>query len=337
VPMAIKIGFTYDLKDDHRLADGMPEDALAELDKEETVAEIEEAIRSGGFLVERIGSARRLLERLPGLDVDIVFNTCEGVGTRNRESEVPVILDLYGVPYVGSDGLTLGVTLDKVMAKKAFVADGVPTPRYFLADAKTDLSNHSAMKFPFIVKPRHEGSSKGISEESIVTDKKQLKVQVDRVSRSYRQPALVEEFVAGSEFTVLVIGNDRPQALAPVQIEILGKLDLGNLVYTSRRLSNTDIRYICPSPISKSLDRELRDTAVRAYQAVDCRDFGRVDFRVDRKGNIFTLEVNPLPALSTEDVFSLIAQAEGMTHEQLIVRIVEIALARCGIKKGRGK
>jgi D-alanine-D-alanine ligase len=250
--MAIKVGFTYDLKEDHELKPGMPEDALAEFDKEEMIAEVCKAIESGGFEVVRIGHARRLLERLPHPGVDIVFNLCEGLNTRNRESEVPVILDLYGVPCVGSDGLTLGMTLDKAMAKKAFIADGVPTPRYFLADEKTDLSNHEAMKFPFIVKTRYEGSSKGISEESIVMDKKPLKVQVNRVSRSYRQPALVEEFVAGSEFTVLVIGNSRPQALAPVQIEILGKLDLGNLVYTSRRLSNTDIRYLSSQDIKVS-------------------------------------------------------------------------------------
>ena len=326
--MSCTIGFTYDLKSDHPEQAPGPEDALAEFDVEETVELVARALASGGHRVERIGNVRRLLERLPGLDVDIVFNICEGLGHRSREAEVPMILELFGVPYVGSDGLTLSLTLDKVMAKKAFVADGVPTPRSFLANGKFSLSDLDGMKFPVIVKPCYEGSSKGISDDSVVREKKDLKAQIAEVNRVYRQPAIVEEFIRGSEFTVLVIGNDEPEALEPVQVQIAGLLDLGDLTYTWRRLTSTDIAYICPAKVPAGFRRKLRGMAVAAYRAVDCRDFGRVDFRVDGKGRPYVLEVNPLPSLSDEDVFPLIAKAHGWTFEELLLKVVDIARKR---------
>ncbi len=326
--MGKRIGFTYDLQEDHRARKNLPDDAYAEFDREETIAIVCRAVESGGHKVVRIGHAKNLIRRVGNLDVDIVFNICEGSISRNRESEVPVLLDLYRIPFVGSDGLTLGLTLDKVMAKKAFIADGVPTPRYFIADKEKDISRLGTMKFPLIVKPRHEGSSKGISDDSIVHNKKELKKQISAVVRLYHQSALVEEFVKGGEFTVLVIGNKAPVALPPVQISIAGNLEAGDLVYTSRRLTGTEIEYICPPKISKSLDKKMRDIAIKAYKSVDCRDFGRVDFRVDEKGRPYVLEINPLPSLSTEDVFPLIARASRMGYEELILKIIDFALKR---------
>jgi D-alanine-D-alanine ligase len=329
--MGCTIGFTYDLKSDHPSRTGDPEDALAELDVEETIDGVAGILASGGHRVVRIGNVRNLLQRLPDLGVDIVFNICEGVGHRNREAEVPILLDLYGIPYVGSDGLTLSLTLDKVMAKKVFVADGVPTPRFFLANGKFSPRDLDGMKLPVIVKPCYEGSSKGISDDSVVRRKKDLASRVDAVKALYRQPAVVEEFIRGSEFTVLVIGNEEPRALEPVQIQIGGALDLGDLLYTWRRLMSTDIEYVCPARIPKALKRKICAMAEAAYASVGCRDFGRVDFRVDEAGRPYVLEVNPLPSLSDEDVFPLIAKAHGRTFQELVLQIVDIALKRHGI------
>jgi len=333
----MKIGFTYDLKSDYRRSSSSPQDALAEFDHKVTIKRVVKAIESAGHKVVAIGNVRNLLKKLPRLDVDIVFNLCEGAGDRNRESEVPIILDIYGIPYVGSDGLSLGVTLDKVVAKKSFLADGVPTPKYFVVDHLNGAFHYHSMKFPFIVKPRHEGSSKGISDDSICLDEQALRRQVKKITEVYRQSALVEEFIDGSEFTVLVIGNENPVALTPVQIGICGELELGRLIYTSRRVTNTDIRYICPPVVSKSLDRRMREVACNAYRAVECRDFGRVDIRVDAAGKPYVLEINPLPSLSVEDVFPLIAEAEGMTYDGLIAKIIDIGLERNGIIKKRRK
>ncbi len=327
----MRVGFTYDLKSDHIKNDNLVNDALAELDVEETIDDIARVIESGGHKVVRIGHVRNLLKHLPDVGADIIINICEGLVGRNRESEVPILLDIFRLPYVGSDGLTLGLTLDKVLAKKAFIAEGIPTPKYFVADADSKNLKTGGLKFPMIVKPRHEGSSKGISEDSVVRDKKALMKQIEYIINAYGQPALVEEFISGQEFTVLVIGNKKPQALTPVHISILGKLDIGDLIYTSRRLEGTDIQYICPPKISKKLDRKLRELAIKAYKSVDCRDFARVDFRVDKKLRPYVLEINPLPSLSVEDVFPLIAKAEGMTFEELILKVIDIARQRCGL------
>lgn len=333
----MRIGFTYDLKSDHRRLSGSPQDALAEFDHKVTINRVVKAIENAGHQVVRIGNVRNLLKKLPHLGVDIVFNLCEGEGDRNRESEVPVILDIYRIPYVGSDGLSLGISLDKVIAKKSFQADGVPTPKYFVVDHLNGMLCYDSFEFPLIVKPRHEGSSKGISDDSLCCDEQALRRQIKMITQVYRQSALVEEFIDGSEFTVLVLGNENPVALTPVQIGICGKLELGRLIYTSRRVTNTDIRYICPPVISKSLDRRMREAACSAYRAVECRDFGRVDIRVDASGKPYVLEINPLPSLSVEDVFPLIAEAEGMTYDALIAKIIDIGLARHGIIKKRRK
>ncbi|MFA5039434.1 MAG: ATP-grasp domain-containing protein [Candidatus Omnitrophota bacterium] len=319
------------MKSDHAPVQGLPADFYAELDREETIDEVTAALESAGHKVVRIGNARKLLERIQDVGaMDIVLNICEGIGNRNRESQVPAILDLYGIPYVGSDALTLGLSLDKALAKKIFLADGVLTPRFFVADAGTDFGNLDSMKFPFFVKPVHEGSSKGISDKSIVSDTTALKQQVEEILRLYKQPALVEEFIRGGEFTVLVIGNEKPWALAPVQIQIAGNLEAGNLVYTSRRLEGDDIVYVCPPKISPDLDKKLRDLAVKAYRSMGCLDFGRVDFRVDERGCPFVLEVNPLPAVTISDVFPLAAEAEGISYNDLMVRIIDEALKRTG-------
>ncbi|HQP91630.1 MAG TPA: ATP-grasp domain-containing protein [Candidatus Omnitrophota bacterium] len=331
----MRVGFTFDLKTDHENKKDNPSDALAEFDFPETIDIVRDAVKTGGHEVVSIGYVGNLLKKLPDLGVDIVLNICEGEGGRNREAEVPALLDLYKIPYVGSDGLTLSLSLDKVMAKKAFIADRVPTAGYFVAESGFKASG--ALKFPLIVKPRHEGSSKGISDDSIVRDKKALENQVAYINRTYKQAAIVEEFISGQEFTVLVIGNDEPKALAPVHISILGKLDIGDLVYTSRRLEGTDISYICPPKISKALDKKLREISVMAYRSLDCRDFARVDLRVDKKGRPYVLEINPLPSLSTEDVFPLIAKEEGMTYEELILKIIDIAAERCGVGQNGGQ
>ncbi len=327
----MRIGFTYDLKEDHLYQKDMPSDIFAELDRQDTIDDIVAAIAQGGHEVVKIGNIRNLLGQLGRLDTDIIFNICEGLYTRNRESEVPALLNAFKTPFVGSDAFALGLALDKALAKKIFVSDGVPTPKFFISGREVDFSRLKGMRFPLIVKPRHEGSSKGISEQSIVRNKEELKKQVCCIVDQYNQPALVEEFIKGKEFTVVVVGNEVPEALPSVQIEILGKKDLGDLIYTSRCVYNDDVQYVYPSEISKQLERKLQHLAVKAYQSLECLDFGRVDFRVDEKNRPFVLEVNPLPSLSQGDVFPLAAAACGMTYESLIQKIIDYALKRNGL------
>jgi len=322
------VGLTYDLKTDYEFKEGDPADANAEFDHPSTVGVIAKAIESRGFKLKRIGNVSNLLEKLDNLNVDIVFNISEGISGRNRESQVPVLLEMAGIPFVGADALTLGMALDKVMAKKIFIAEKIPTPRFFEVKTCEELVGVDHCKFPLIVKPRFEGSSKGLSENSRVENMEQLKKQVEYVVNTYKQPALIEEFISGQEFTVAIVGNDPPKALPIVQIKIDGRLKLNDKFYTFARIFSDRLEYVCPARINPDLKNRISELALKTYKAVECRDFGRVDFRVDNDGNPFVLEINPLPSLSTEDVFMLIAKNISITYEEMIGKILESALKR---------
>jgi D-alanine-D-alanine ligase len=325
------VGLTYDLKADYKFKEGDPEDANAEFDAKSTIAVIAKALEKGGNKVLKIGNVNNLLERLHDLSVDIVFNISEGLSGRNRESQVPILLEMKGIPFVGSDGLTLGATLDKVIAKKILLSEGIPTPRFMEARDTQSLENLDHLKFPLIVKPRYEGSSKGLSDQSRVENKADLKKQVEFVVENYRQPALIEEFISGSEYTVAIIGNDPPEVLPPVQIKIDGRFKLDDKFYTFARIKSDRLEYVCPENMPKELKEKISDLAMRSYLALECRDFGRVDFRVDNSGKPYVLELNPLPSLSSEDVFMTIAKHMGVTHESLLNRILNYALERYGL------
>jgi D-alanine-D-alanine ligase len=244
---------------------------------------------------------------------------------------------LYNIPFVGADALTLGVTLDKVMAKKCFIADGIPTARYFKATLEDDLFELNTIGFPLFVKTLHEGTSKGITQASRVENFQQLKAQVEHICRHYKQPALVEEFIKGTEFTVGIIGNNPPIAMPVVQYAIAGKTRLGNEFYSYRHVAERSVEYICPATIDEKQALQLQDLALRAYKAVDCRDFGRVDFRVDESGRPYVLEINPLPNLSPDDVFVLFAKVKKISYNQIINNILDEALARLAcLTAGRG-
>jgi D-alanine-D-alanine ligase len=322
------VGLTYDLKTNYKFKEGDPPDANAEFDHPSTIDVIADAIKSQGFKVKKIGNAADLLEKINHLDVDIVFNISEGISGRNRESQVPILLEMAGVPFVGADGMTLSLTLDKIMAKKIFIAENIPTPKFFEIKNTESLLDTDHLKYPLIVKPRFEGSSKGLSENSRVENAEELNKQADYIVNTYKQPALVEEFISGQEFTVAVVGNDPPEALPIVQIKIDGKFKLNDKFYTFARITSDRLEYTCPAHIDAALGKKISELAIKTYNAVECRDFGRIDFRVDKDGNPYVLEINPLPSLSTEDVFPLVAKQIGLTYEQIIGRILDSALKR---------
>ena len=329
--MGFRIGLAYNVKSEYVFKPGDPPDANAEFDNEDTIAVIEAALRAGGHQVVRLGHVRQLLQRLDDLKaIDIVFNLAEGDEGRNRESQVPIILEMLRVPFVGADGLSLGMTLDKIITKKLLIAEGIPTPR-FAELSDPEKAWQVDLTYPLITKLRYEGSSKGITSSSLVNTPQELKAQVQRLVDTYHESVLVEEFIEGQEFTVAVIGNDPPEPQPVVQIKLDGTLDLGRRFYTFAHIrSGAD--YVCPAPIPEALREELQALALRTYQAVESRDFGRVDVRVDRAGRPSVLEINPLPSLSTEDVFMYVAKVQGKTYAQVINRILDAALIRCGLK-----
>ena len=241
------VGLTYDLKAEHIALGVSPEDA-AEFDKEETIAGIEAALRSLGHETDRIGHARALVKRLEAGDRwDAVFNICEGLRGVAREAQVPAILELYDVPYVFSDPLVLAMTLHKGMTKRVVRDAGVPTSDFCVYETAEDLRG---LRFgaPFFVKPVAEGTGKGCSAKSIVRDPAALPGVCDALVARFGQPALVEPFLAGREFTVGITGTGRQaRILASMEIVLLdnaekpgalGKVVDINLLYTT--LQETD-------------------------------------------------------------------------------------------------
>ena len=326
------IGLTYDLKTDWVKNDDDPIDATAELDGMDTVDALTKAFESAGHRVLRIGNARQLLAAIQkGLEVDLVFNIAEGHRGRNRESQIPNILEMFNIPFSGADALTLGVTLDKAVAKKCWVADGVPTGKFFEASVQDDLKKLNTIGYPLIVKTSQEGTSKGITKLSRVENLQQLQAEVAKICKVYKQPALCEQFIKGTEFTVAVIGNENPTALPVVQYAVAGNTNMGNEFYSYEHIVAKTVQYICPAQIDKAMALKLQEVAIAAYKSIECRDLGRVDFRVDEKGNPFVLEINPLPNLSPSEVFPMCAKAHGLTYDQLINKILGFALSRYGL------
>jgi D-alanine-D-alanine ligase len=324
----LKIGFTYDAKADYALAPGDPGDKYAEFDSDATISEITGALGSTGHEVVKIGHARNLLKRVAaGEKWDIVFNIAEGVSGRNRESQVPAILEMFGIPYTGSDALAMGISLDKTVAKILVDYHGLPTPKFIEAHDAGDLEALD-LRFPVIVKPSEEGTSKGVTNDSVAHDKASAVKRAEYVLKEYRQPALIEEFIMGQEFTIGVIGNEDPEALPPLQVIIKGETELGDEIYTQARVVNDEIDYLCPSPAPAALQDKMKKAAVEAYKILECRDFARIDYRVDKSGTPYFIECNPLPHLGLVDAFPMYAKATGRTYEQIIIEILNHGLKR---------
>lgn len=335
----MRVGLTYDLKADCELKPGEPPDKYAEFDKEETIAVIEDALKEGGHQVIRIGNGKKLLNFLLAKEmntseviiskekVDIIFNIAEGINYRSREAQVPAILDMLDVPYVGSDPLTQAITLDKLMAKKIVAYHNLPTPKFVLVNEISDLKNFN-LEFPVIVKLRYEGTSKGLDKGAKTNNFAEMKKRVQWALETYHQPVLVEEFIQGKEFTIGIIGSEKPEVLPIVQIAIQGKLDLGEEFYIHSLVESTGVEYICPAKISSELDKKIQELARQCYQVLECRDFGRIDIRCDEKDSPYFLECNPLPSLVLVDIWPIVARQIGLTYNQMINKILSYALAR---------
>lgn len=308
----LNIGFCYDVAAAGQGSLQEENELAREFDSPETIEKIVQALKSAGHQVKLIGPAAELLRGIRDLDVDIVFNLSEGMHSRNRESFAPILLELQGIPYVGSDGLTMGLSLDKLMAKKIMSAYNILTPRFISLDNISSLNKPlPPLAYPLIIKPRYEGSAIGISPEAIVDNLAALKRRADFVIQRYKQPALAEEFIFGAEFTVAIIGNGSGKEVLPVvqrEVEQTTTLSAhifsGQGGYSFRRFHQTDPK----------LEQRISEIAAKIYDIFGCRDFGRIDFRVDEKKNIYTLELNPLPSLASDDTFALLAQCQEMDY-----------------------
>ncbi len=332
--------FLEEVSPNSNLASGGEEkaaDTYAEWDSWDTINAVKEAIECfhDVTLIEADTSA---FEKLKNSNPDIVFNIAEGYYGVSREAQIPAVLDMLRIPYTGSDALTLTTCLDKARTKEILSYHRIPNARFVVADS-TDLAGNADLKFPLIVKPVSEGSSKGIFSTSFVRDEKELTKEVERILTEYDQPALIEEFLPGREFTVAILGNGKEAEVLPV-VEIKYSEFPKDFVpiysYEAKWILDTkenplDV-FTCPADISSALEEKIKNTALRTFNVLRCRDWSRIDIRLDENNEPNVIEINPLPGIlpnpEENSCFPKAARSAGLNYNDMINKVLYVSAKR---------
>lgn len=327
----MRIGLVYDLRDDYR-ALGFSEEDVAEFDSIETIDELAAALVALGCTVIRVGRGQALAERFVGGErFDLVFSIAEGIKGRSREAQVPALCELFDQPYLFSDPLTLAASLDKEIAKRLVRDAGVPTPEFAVAYASAaELAGWRS--YPAFVKPLAEGTGKGCEAASLVQNESELAAAASRVLASYRQPALVEAYLPGREFTVGIAGNGK-------DARVLGVCEILLREHAEANVYSLHNKELCEELViyQRADDAEAKLAGVRAlaaYRALQCRDAARIDFRSDAKGEPYFLEANPLAGLNPHHSdLPILAAQNGIGFVALIGMILDAGVARYGLSR----
>jgi D-alanine-D-alanine ligase len=317
----VKIGLTYDLRDEYRRL-GYGEEETAEFDSVETIQAIENALASLGHNTDRIGHIAALTTRLAaGERWDLVFNIAEGLNRLSREAQVPALLDAFRIPYTFSDPVALALTLHKGMAKHVVRDLGIPTPDFAVAHDHSDLEG-IRLPLPLFVKPVAGGSSMGISPAAKICEQGRLLPACRALWTRFRQPVLVESFLEGREFTVGVVGaGSGAKALGVMEILLQPEAEPGVYSYANKRDYQTRV---CYRLAERSLAEQAMVLALKVWKGLGCRDAGRVDLRCDSRGELNFLEVNPLAGLHPENSdLVILCRLLGISYQQLIRIIME--------------
>jgi len=330
---------------DLSVAELIARDEFAEWDSPTTIAAVESALSKLGKVV-RLEANQDFPERLRETRPNIVFNIAEGFYGVNREAHVPAICEFYGIPYSGSDPFTLSLCLDKARAKETLAFHGIPTPRFAVVRKVEELRLFAErLSLPLFVKPLHEGSSKGITDRNLCVDTSQLLAQTKLLLENYDQPVLVEEYLSGKEFTCAVLGNGDDATVMPIVAMNFETLPDGALpIYSfdakfvwDRPENPLDI-FQCPARITTALQASIERVTLEAYRVLGCRDWARIDVRLDDAGVPNVLEVNPLPGIlpdpADNSCLPKAARAAGIGYDELIQSCLKYAAARQGVKLG---
>ncbi len=326
------VGLVYDRFGDAEPPPGAPPDWDAEYEPERTIAALEGALRHLGHTPVRLGNVPALLtamQRGP-LGLDAAVTIAESYGSRNREAHAPVLLELAGVPTLGSDALTLSASLDKHLTKVVARHAGLATPDWAVVRSPDDLAGLD-VPYPVFVKPRYEGTAKGIAPTSRCDGPAALRAEVGRQAALYRQDLLVEAFVEGAEFTVGVVGHDPPEALPALQRAVEATTGIGLHALERHEDPARPFAYDLGIPIDEALEFGLQRAALAVHDALECRDFSRSDFRVDAAGRVWFLEINPLPTFAPDGTFAILAELAGRPYEAFLADVLARGLKRLGL------
>ncbi|QEL16152.1 D-alanine--D-alanine ligase family protein [Limnoglobus roseus] len=337
------VGIAFDLKPAAPLPADAPDDLYEEFDAPVTIHAIADVLTSLGHSVSLLHDGRPLLETLLRNKPDFVFNFAEGTGVgRSREARVPAVCEMLDIPYTGSDPLALAVALDKGLTRRIVQTADVVVPKgltlkFDAAPYDGDFSEFPAMleaselPLPVIAKPTFEGSSKGVRNRCLIRTPEEFGPTVMKLWEDYRQPVLVEEFIAGTEVTVGVLGNDPPQVFG--LMSITPKEATEHFVYSLevKRDYKQQVDYASPPALPVPVLRAVEAAALMVFDVLGCRDVARLDFRV-RDGVPYFIEINPLPGLNPESSdLVILAGLIGVSHADLITRIVNAAMTRAGL------
>ena len=334
----MNVGLCFNLK--KSLKDPGADDLYAEWDDEETI----EAVRSAlarQHRVHLIEGNEEAFEKLHRLRPDIVFNIAEGLYGASRELQIPAMLEMLRIPYTGSDPLTLALCLDKSLTKEILGYHGVPTPPFRAMENLKKIDDLPS--FPLIVKPLWEGSSKGIGNKALVRTAKQLREQVATILTRYHQPALVEKYLPGREFTVALLGNGNGLEILPIVEIQFDQLpaDINPIYsYEAKWIWDTAEKpleiFTCPAKVSLHLRRKIQSVCQAAFLALRCRDWCRIDVRLDASNRPHIMELNPLPGIlprpEQNSCFPKAARAAGLSFQELINTVLDLACKRYGME-----
>lgn len=349
-----RIAVLANIKDDNMpLPPGVPPDAYADYDHIETVEHIQAALESDGHETKFIMADRNLPFAVKEYNPDICFNIAEGLGGDAREAHVPALLELLGIPYTGSRVLTNAIALDKTLTKRIWRDRRLPVAPFqeFIVG---DEPLRPELKFPLFVKPSREGTGMGVDEKAIVENEAELRERIKYVIGYYRQPALVETFLPGREFTVGQIGraDARLYGRHPEWYEADGFHRFPILELDSTRSITPGVYsqaakakevgeegapgYVCPADVDPDLAKKLHNLALKAHTLLGAIDVSRVDIRLDAEGQPRVIEINPLPGLTPGySDLCLQAEAEGIAYNDLILEILYLGAGRWGLLEAR--
>jgi D-alanine-D-alanine ligase len=328
----MKIGLAYDLKESVIRTSGCPEDALEEYDSPETVEALVAALETLGHSVVKLGGGREFIANILQNNVDFVFNVSEGLGNqRSREAQVPAILEMLGIPYSGSDPQCLAICLDKALTKSLIATAGIRTPKWQLIKDYRQLKEipRDGFPLPAFVKPAYEGSSKGIRLGSRAETETQITEVATELLEHYRQPVIVETFIAGDEVTVGIVGNSPAKILGIMRV--VAKNSSPYFIYSLevKREWEQLVDYECPASLETDILDEIASSSLKVFKVLGCRDFARLDFKLNLEGVPYFLEINPLAGLNPKSSdLSIMAHKLGWTYQALITDILNAALQR---------
>lgn len=315
------------------------DDTFAEFDSPKTIDAIRDALHRYSDAVSVVEADENAYEALRRGGFDFVFNIAEGIRGEAREAHMPAIMEMLGIPYTGSGVTSLALTLDKRRCKEALLANGIRTPRFQLL--RTFEEYRSGLEFPLFVKPNNEGSSIGITARSLVNDEAELESVILEIVKTYHQPALVEEYLSGREFTVGVVGNSPSRVLPVVEVTFdslpldAPRFDCYEVKWIYDSIETGCDTTVCPAQIDADLKERIEVASKKTFQALDIRDLCRIDFRLDREGEPSVIDVNALPGLIPDPEensrFPKAAYAAGYSYQDLIGAIFKAALEREGI------